>query len=96
MLGAGINRLSVSPAGKRLELLERLEPLEPWIDVRRSNGKFFPTIPADSAGFEASKFAQRTLFFLGAAQRRFQICHSLVQPTTLSALVSDIKSIKTL
>jgi hypothetical protein len=46
-------------------LVERLEPLEPWIDVRRSNGKFFPTIPDDSTGFEASYFTQKALFFLG-------------------------------
>lgn len=34
-----------------MELLERLDPLEPRIDARRSNGKFFPPIPDDSVGF---------------------------------------------
>ncbi len=29
--------------------------------IRRSNGTFFPTIPGDSTGFEASEFAQKTL-----------------------------------
>jgi hypothetical protein len=37
-----------------MELLEQLEPLEPWIEPRKSNGKFFPTIADDSKGFEAS------------------------------------------
>jgi hypothetical protein len=37
--------------------------------IRRSNGKFFPTIPDDSTGFEASWFAQKTLFFLGAGAK---------------------------
>jgi len=48
---------------KRLELLERPERLEQASlsvfkamdgSIRRSNGKFFPTIPDDSTGFEAS------------------------------------------
>jgi hypothetical protein len=41
--------------------------------IRRSNGRFFPTIPDDSMGFEASEFAQKTLFFLGAAKQGFRL-----------------------
>jgi hypothetical protein len=67
VLSAGTKSLSECfRPGKRLELLERLkrleqaplverlEPLEPWIEARRSNGKFFPIIADDSTGFEAS------------------------------------------
>jgi hypothetical protein len=44
-----------------------------------------PTIPDDSTGFEASQFAQKTLFFLGVAERGFRF--AIYRPTLFANIV---------
>ena len=65
-----------SSASKRLELLERLEPLEQaslrcWrASIRRSNGKFFSTNSDGSRGFENHSSPKRRYSFLGENRSR--------------------------
>jgi hypothetical protein len=72
------NRFPSAERLKRLEqapLVGRLEPLEPWIEPRRSNGKFFPTIPDDSTGFEIRKLFQDPTRLIYLSQDSTQHLH---------------------